>query len=131
MQNKIHVRPLSQPLWLIFRVLGQPNTMQTIFYILPLFISAFTSWLTGAFDYEFRLKYHNSLFGSISVCGLLLGSSPHPHPLEARQLNSTAQRFFHSHTSPSPMCVFLFVSFINLGGYSNVQLVHAISCSNI
>ena len=39
-----------KPLWLLFRVLGQPNTMQTMFYTLPLFTSLFTSWLTGAFD---------------------------------------------------------------------------------
>ena len=37
-------------LLLIFRDLGRPNTMQTMFKTLPLVTSAFTSCLTGAFD---------------------------------------------------------------------------------
>ena len=50
-------RPLK-PLWLIFRVLGQSNTKQTMFYTLPLFTSAFSSWPTGAFDLKMALmKY--------------------------------------------------------------------------
>ena len=35
MRNKMPVKPLIKPLWVIFRAMGQPNTMQTMFYTCP------------------------------------------------------------------------------------------------
>ena len=69
------VRLLIKPLWLIFRVLGQPNTMRTIFYTLPLFTSVFTSWLTGAFDFTTSSLIRSLSTAACSSGDILTGSS--------------------------------------------------------